>query len=123
MSDTTNNNMLGRLQKTNEEIEEIKNKIIDKATENEIRYFEEIQKEIIELINILPKEIYNFKKNDYIICHDCLVSIISKIENIEEIKQNATFGLVGLQITAGIAKVKKELEQCMRKSKNKINNT
>ena len=123
MSDTTNNNMLGRLRKTNEEIEEIKNKIIDRATKDEIEYFEEIQKEITELINILPKEIYNFKKNDYIICHDRLASIISRIDNIEEIIKNARFGLDGIQITAGMAKVNNELEQCMRKSENKINNT
>lgn len=121
MPDTKNENMLGRLSGITEELEKVKNNISDMVGTEQIKVIEDTQEKITKLINELPKAIYNFKKNDYILCCERLQDIINSTNAIEIMIQNAMIGVVEIQTVGAIANIKEELIQCRNKATNKAN--
>ena len=121
MSDTSNNNMLGKLANIQQQIIEYKEMIEGKITEEQMNNIEEIQTKIEKLINELPKEVYNFKKDDYMICSNKLQEIIDSIKNIKEELGKSNLGLEGMRIITGIEKLGREIETCKNKAMNKVN--
>lgn len=121
MSDTSNNNMLGKLANIQQQIIEYKEMIEGKITEEQMNSIEEIQTKIEKLINELPKEVYNFKKDDYMICSNKLQEIIDSIKNIKEELGKSNLGLEGMRIITGIEKLGREIEACRNKAMNKVN--
>lgn len=121
MSDTSNNNMLGKLANIQQQIIEYKEMVEGKITEEQMNSIEVIQTKIEKLINELPKEVYNFKKDDYIVCSNKLQEIIDSIKNIKEELGKSNLGLEGMRIITGIEKLGREIEACRNKAMNKVN--
>ena len=121
MSDTSNNNMLGKLTNIQQMIVDYKEKMKEKITQEQMNSIEEIQRKIEKLINILPKEVYNFKKDDYMICSSQLQEILDSIRNIKQELEEIYSGLEKMKITSGIEKIGREVEICRNKAMNKVN--
>lgn len=121
MSDTSNNNMLGKLANMQQMIIDYKEKMKEKITQEQMNSIEEIQTKIEKLINILPKEVYNLKKDDYMICSSQLQEILDNIKNIKQELEESYSGLEKMKITNGIEKLGREVEICRNKAMNKVN--
>ncbi len=121
MSDTSNNNMLGKLANMQQMIVDYKEKMKEKITQEQMNSIEEIQTKIEKLINILPKEVYNLKKDDYMICSSQLQEILDSIRNIKQELEESYSGLEKMKITNGIEKLGREVEICRNKAMNKVN--
>lgn len=121
MSDTSSNNMLGKLTNIKQQINKYKEMINGKVEEKQINLVKEIQIKIENLISELPKEIYNFKKDDYMTCRDELQEIIDNIIDIKEELRKNNLGLEGIKIINGIEQIEKELVNCRNKAINKVN--
>lgn len=121
MSDTSNNNMLGKLTNIQQMIVDYKEKMKEKITQEQMNSIEEIQRKIEKLINILPKEVYNFKKDDYMICSSQLQEILDSIRDIKQELEESYSGLEKMKITNGIEKLGREVEICRNKAMNKVN--
>ena len=121
MSDTSNNNMLWKLTNIQQMIVDYKEKMKEKITQEQMNSIEEIQRKIEKLINILPKEVYNFKKDDYMICSSQLQEILDSIRDIKQELEESYSGLEKMKITNGIEKLGREVEICRNKAMNKVN--
>lgn len=121
MSDTSNNNMLGKLANMQQMIIDYKEKMKEKITQEQMNSIEEIQTKIEKLINVLPKEVYNLKKDDYMICSSQLQEILDSIKNIKQELEESYSGLEKMKITNGIEKLGREVEICRNKAMNKVN--
>ena len=121
MSDTSNNNMLGKLANMQQMIVDYKEKMKEKITQEQMNSIEKIQTKIEKLINVLPKEVYNFKKDDYMICSSQLQEILDSIRNIKQELEESYSGLEKMKITNGIEKLGREVEICRNKAMNKVN--
>ncbi len=121
MSDTSNNNMLGKLTNIQQMIVDYKEKMKEKITQEQMNSIEKIQTKIEKLINVLPKEVYNFKKDDYMICSSQLQEILDSIRDIKQELEESYSGLEKMKITNGIEKLGREVEICRNKAMNKVN--
>lgn len=121
MSDTNNSNMLGKLANIQQMIEDYKEKIKETVTQEQMNSIKVIQTKIEKLINELPKEVYKFKKDDYMICSSQLQEILDSIENIKQELEESYTGLERMKIITGIEKLEREVEICRNKAMNKVN--
>ena len=121
MSDTSNSNMLGKLANIQQMIVDYKEKIKETVTQEQINSIKVIQTKIEKLISELPKEVYNFKKDDYMICSSQLQEILDSIKNIKQELEESYSGLERIKITNGIEKLGREVEICRNKAMNKVN--
>lgn len=121
MSDTSNSNMLGKLTNIQQMIEDYKEKIKETVTQEQMNSIKVIQIKIEKLISELPKEVYKFKKDDYMICSSQLQEILDSIKNIKQELEESYSGLERIKITNGIEKLGREVEICRNKAMNKMN--
>ena len=121
MSDTSNSNMLGKLANIQQMIVDYKEKIKETVTQEQMNSIKVIQTKIEKLINELPKEVYKFKKDDYMICSSQLQEILDSIKNIKQELEESYSGLERIKITNGIEKLGREVEICRNKAMNKVN--
>lgn len=121
MSDTSNSNMLGKLANIQQMIVDYKEKIKETIAQEQMNSIEELQTKIEKLINELPKEVYNFKKDDYMICSSQLQEILDSIKNIKQELEKSYTGLERMKIITGIEKLEREVEICRNKAMNKVN--
>lgn len=121
MSDTSNSNMLGKLTNIQQMIEDYKEKIKETVTQEQMNSIKVIQIKIEKLISELPKEVYKFKKDDYMICSSQLQEILDSIKNIKQELEESYTGLERMKIITGIEKIEREVEICRNKAMNKVN--
>lgn len=117
--DTKNQNMLSMLSNTNKRLEEFIRITEEKKLENAQTDLEELHEQMENIIDSLPKQIYNFRKRDYAELSHKLEDIIEAIQNTIPKLEQYNMGIDGVVIIAGMSKVRDEVERCIYKARSK----
>lgn len=121
MSDTSKDNMLGRLEGITEKLTELEIKVISTVSEEQLIKLKETKEKMTELINALPKKIYNFRKNDYIVCRDKLNEIMGDLKSTRTAIEKLNLGLESIKIITMFSSIEEEIQQCILKAESKAN--
>lgn len=119
--DTRNKNMLSMLSNTNKRLEEFIRIAEEKKLENARADLEKLHEQMKNIIDSLPKQIYNFRKRDYAELSHRLEEIMKDLERIIPKLEQYNMGIDGVVIIAGMSKVRDEVESCIYKARSKAN--
>lgn len=117
--DTRNKNMLSMISDTNKKLEEFIRITEEKKLENAQTDLEKLHEQMKNIIDNLPKQIYNFRQRDYAELSHKLEDITKAIQNTIPKLEQYNIGIDGIVIMAGLNKVISEVEKCTHKARSK----
>ena len=109
------------LSNTNKRLEEFIRITEEKKLENAQTDLEEVHEQMENIIDSLPKQIYNVKKRDYAELSYRLEEVMEDLERIIPKLEQYNMGIDGVVIIAGMSKVRDEVESCIYKARSKAN--